>query len=125
VILLSDGENTSGPDPVDVAELASSVGVKVYPIGLGSAGGSVLKIDGYQVATALDEPTLQKIASTTDGRYFTAADEKSLTDVYRSIDLAWTVTPRPMEVTALFAAAAALLLLVGAGLSTVWFGRVI
>jgi Ca-activated chloride channel family protein len=125
VILLSDGENTSGPDPVDVAQIASTVGVKVYPIGLGSPGGSVLTIDGYQVATALDEPTLQEIASTTDGTYFAAADSESLTKVYTSIDLAWKITSRPTEVTALFAAAAALLLLVGAGLSTLWYGRVI
>jgi Ca-activated chloride channel family protein len=125
VILLSDGENTVAPDPLDVADLASTAGVKVYPIGLGSAAGTVLRIDGFQVATALDEPMLRKIASTTDGRYYNAADEKSLAKVYSSIDLATKVESEHIEVTALLAAGAALLLLLGAGLSLMWFGRVV
>ncbi len=125
VIMLSDGENTSGPDPAQAAELVSTAGVKVYPIGLGSPAGSVLELDGYQVATALDEATLRQIAATTNGRYYSAADSAALAQVYRSIDLAWVVTQRPLEVTAGLAAAAALLVLLGAGLSLRWFGRVI
>jgi Ca-activated chloride channel homolog len=125
VVLLTDGENTDGPDPAVVAELASTAGVRVYPIGLGSATGSVLQIDGFSVATALDEPTLRQIARTTNGTYFNATDQRALATVYSSIDLKWTVADRHIEVTALFAAAAALLLLAGAGLSLAWFGRVI
>jgi Ca-activated chloride channel family protein len=125
VILLSDGENTDGPDPLAAAELASTAGVQVYPIGLGSPEGTVLEIDGFQVATALDEPLLREIAKTTDGEYFAAADEQTLTKVYDSIDLSWTIESKHQEITALFAAAAGLLLLLGAGLSFTWFGRVI
>lgn len=125
VILLSDGENTSGPDPIELAAMASTAGVKIYPIGLGSPQGTVLSIDGFQVATALDEPTLQEIAKTSDGTYFNAADTESLTKVYDSIDLQWVVQAKFMEVSGLFAGAAVLLLLVGAGLSLAWFGRVI
>jgi Ca-activated chloride channel family protein len=125
VVLLSDGENTARPNPLSAAEIASTAGVRVYPIGLGSAEGTVLTIDGFQVATALDEPTLRQIASTTGGRYFAAADENALAQVYKSIDLAWTVRAEHVEITALFAAGAALLLLVGAGLSLAWFGRVV
>lgn len=125
VVLLTDGENTDGPDPASVAELASTAGVRVYPIGLGSAKGSVLRIDGFSVATALDEPALRQIAQTTDGTYFNAADQQALTKVYSSIDLKWTVADRHIEVTGLFAAAAALLLVIAAGLSLAWFGRVI
>jgi Ca-activated chloride channel family protein len=125
VILLSDGENTDGPDPLQAAELASTAGVRVYPVGLGSARGTVLAVDGFQVATALDEPLLRSIATTTDGTYFTAADAQSLTRVYESIDLSWTVQSRNIEVTALFAAAAAMLLLLGVGRSLARSGRVI
>jgi len=125
VILLSDGENTAGPDPLGAAELASTAGVQVYPIGLGSAAGTVLDLGGFQVATALDEPLLREIATTTDGEYLAAADEKALTKVYDSIDLAWTVEGRKTEITGLFAAGAAVLLLLGAGWSFVRFGRVI
>jgi Ca-activated chloride channel family protein len=125
VILLSDGENTDGPDPLQAAELASTAGVRVYPIGLGSARGTVLQVDGFQVATALDEPLLRSIATTTDGTYFAAADAQALTRVYESIDVSWTFESRNIEVTALFAAAAAVLLLLGVGLSLARSGRVI
>jgi Ca-activated chloride channel homolog len=125
VILLSDGENTDGPDPLAAAELASTAGVRVYPIGLGSPQGTVLKVGGFQVATALNEPMLRRIADTTDGRYYAAADERALADVYDSIDLTWTVQARRIEVTGLLAGAAALLLLLGAVLSVAWYGRVI
>jgi Ca-activated chloride channel family protein len=125
IILLSDGENTDGPQPSAAADLASAAGVKVYPVGLGSPEGSVLQIDGFQVATALDEPTLRQIARTTDGTYFAAADQQSLTTIYSSIDLQWAVERKHIEVTGLFAAGAALLLLAGAALSFAWFGRVI
>jgi Ca-activated chloride channel family protein len=125
VILLSDGENTDGPDPLQAAELASTAGVRVYPIGLGSARGTVLQVDGFEVATALDESLLQSIATTTDGTYFAAADAQALAKVYDSIDLGWTVRSRNIEVTALFAGAAAVLLLLGAGLSLARSGRVI
>lgn len=125
VILLTDGENTGGPDPLDVADIASGAGVHVYPIGLGSPQGTVLEIDGFQVATALDEPLLQEIASRTDGKYFAAADQQALASVYDSIDLTWTVANEHIELTAIFAGVAALLVLAGVGLSFVWFGRAV
>jgi Ca-activated chloride channel homolog len=125
VILLSDGENTVGPDPLDVADIASGAGVKVYPIGLGKPEGTVLTLDGFQIATRLDEPLLQEIAARTDGKYFSAADEQALASVYDSIALAWTVADEHIELTGLFAAAGALLLLAGVGLAFVWFGRAV
>ena len=108
-----------------MAELASTAGVRVYPIGLGSARGTVLQVDGFQVATALDEPLLREIATTTDGRTSPRPTRRRSPAVYDSIELAWTVQTKHIEVTALFAAAAAVLLLLGAGLSLAWFGRVI
>jgi Ca-activated chloride channel family protein len=125
LILLTDGENTADPDPVQVAQIASTAGVKVYPIGLGSPNGTVLQIDGFQVATALDEPLLQQIASTTGGRYYAAADARALADVYDAIDPVWTVAARRTEITGLLAAVAAMLLLAGAVASVVRSGRVI
>jgi Ca-activated chloride channel family protein len=119
------GENTSGTDPLDVADIASGAGVHVYPIGLGKPEGTVLEIDGFQVATALDEPLLREIASRTDGKYFAASDEQALAAVYDSLDLTWTVATEHIELTAVFAGVAALLLLAGVGLSFLWFGRAV
>ena len=111
---------------MDVAELASAAGVKIYPIGLGSPDGTVLEVDGFQIATALDEPLLRKVAETRRvGTYFSASDEQGLAAVYDSIDLQWTAQPKQVEITALFAGAAALLLFVGAILSVLRSGRVI
>lgn len=125
VVLFSDGENTAEPDPVEVADLASSAGVRVYPVGIGSPRGAVIEVDGFQLATALDEPTLRTIAEHTDGRYVAAADTAALAGVADAIDLEWTVETERIEVTGLLAAAAGLLVLVGVGLSLLWFGRVL
>ena len=125
VVLLSDGENSAGPDPVAVAEIASTAGIRVYPVGLGSPQGTVVEVEGYQLATKLDEPLLRQIAQTTDGTYYPAADGAALQQVYRSIDLAWAVRTERVEVTGLLAGLAALLLLVGSSLSFAWFGRVV
>jgi Ca-activated chloride channel family protein len=125
VVLLSDGENTVDPNPVDVAQLASTAGVKIYPIGLGNPEGTVLEVDGFQISTALDEPTLRSIADTTDGRYYSAQDAASLSKVYSSIDLGWTTRTERHEITSWFAGAAALLLLAGAAVSVLRSGRVI
>ena len=125
VVLLTDGENTVPPDPIDVAEIVSSAGVRVYPIGLGRPEGTVLEIGGFQLATALNEPLLKEIAAHTDGRYFTASDERELAAVYDAIDLTWTVRDEHIELTAPLAAVAGLLLLAGVGLSLAWFGRAV
>lgn len=125
IVLLSDGENTGEPDPIELANLASSAGVRVYPVGLGSPAGTVLQIDGFQIATALDEPLLREIATRTDGRYFAASDAQATAAVYDAVELAWTVETEHVELTALLAAAAAVLLLVGACLSLAWFGRAV
>lgn len=125
VVLLSDGENTTDPDPRVLADLSSVAGVKIYTIGLGSPQGTVLDVDGFQVSTRLDEATLREISETTDGSYHAAADSAALSKVYDSIDLAWTARTEQREVTSWFAAAAALLLLAGAGTSVLRSGRVI
>ncbi len=125
IVMLTDGENTDGPDPLELADLASAAGVKIYPIGLGSPEGSVLEVDGFSIATALDEATLRQIAQTTGGRYYSAADAGALAQVYDSLELTWTARTTPHEVTSLVAAAAVVLLLLGAGISVLRSGRVI
>ena len=125
IVLLSDGENTTRLDPLKVAEVASTAGVRVHAIGLGTQEGTVVQIDGFNVATALDEPMLTEIANVTDGTYNQAGNAEALNAVYESIDLEFKRVEEERQVTALFAAAAGLLLAVGAFLSIVWFGRVI
>jgi len=125
IVLLSDGENTSGPDPDAVAQLASTAGVHIYPIGIGSPQGTVLQIDGFSVATALDEQVLTQIASVTNGTYYNAQDTATLAQIYKHIDLRTVTDPKKTEVTALFAGISTLLLLVGGAMSMVWSGRLV
>lgn len=125
IVLLTDGENTSGPDPVNLADLASAAGVKIYTIGLGSAAGTVLEIGGFSIATHLDEDSLKQIAEISGGTYYNATDATSLSQVYDSVQLNWVSRSVPHEVTSLVAGVATLLLLAGAVVSVLRRGRVI
>jgi Ca-activated chloride channel family protein len=123
VLLMTDGENTTAPDPGKVAEVASAAGVRVFPVGFGTTQGTVLKIDGFQVATALDDSTLREIATATGGTYISAQDAGA--GISAQVPRSFTVRAEHTDVTALFCLAGAILLLAGAGLSLAWFGRVI
>ena len=125
VVLFSDGENTDAPDPVAVAELASSAGVRVHPVGLGRPEGTVVTVDGFSLATALDEPLLRAIAERTDGAYVGGADARAPAAVADALALRWAVTTERVEVTAVLAAAAGLLVLAGAALSLTRTGRIL
>jgi Ca-activated chloride channel homolog len=123
IVLLTDGENTGPPEPLEVTQLAAEAGVRIYPVGIGSTEGALLEIDGFNVITQLDEPVLMAIASLTNGEYFRANDEDSLRDIYQDIDLQLTIKGEKMEITAILAAAGSFLFLIGGGLSMLWFGR--
>ena len=125
IVLLTDGENTSGPDPANLADLASAAGVKIYTIGLGSAEGTVLEMGGFSIATHLDEDTLKQIAEISGGTYYNATDATSLSQVYDSVQLNWVSRSVPHEITSLVAGLATLLLLAGAVVSVLRRGRVI
>jgi Ca-activated chloride channel family protein len=124
IVLLSDGEHTSRVDPLIVAEIAAGAGVRVFPIGIGTPKGATLTVDGYSVATALNEPLLKEIATTTDGTYLRAEDEDQLTETYQKIDLKLTTKGEDIEVTSVFAGAALFLLFLGSVLTICWSGRV-
>ena len=124
VVLLSDGENTAPPDPLEIAQVAADAGVRIFPIGIGSPEGTVLQVDGVNILTQLNETRLQEIASLTNGAYYNARDEESLQEIYKNIDLQLTVRAEKMEITSIMAGISALLFSVGGALSLFWFGRV-
>jgi Ca-activated chloride channel family protein len=125
IVLLSDGEDTGGPDAVSAAGLAAAAGVRVETIGFGTVGGTTIKVDGYQVATALNEDLLTQIAQTTAGSYHRAGDARSLDGIYRSLDLRITARPEPVELTGAAVAVAVLLLTIGGLLMVTWYGRIL
>lgn len=123
ILMLTDGENTSSPDPFEVAQLAAEAGVRIYPVGIGSPEGSVISIEGFNVLTQLNEGTLQEIASMTNGSYFHAEDEASLNTVYENVDLKMTIGGEKIEITSFIAGLSLLFFLIGGILSLYWFGR--
>ncbi len=125
IVLFSDGEDTSQIDPVTMARLASTAGVRIQTIGLGTAAGTTVKIDGFTVATALDSQTLQSVAAVSNGAYHPFNDRAALADVSRTINLHFAIFTQYTEISAIFVAAAALLLVAGALISVLWFGRVV
>ena len=83
VVLLSDGENTSEPGPARRGRAGRGGGREASTRSASAApSGTVVEIDGFSVATALDEELLNEIASVTDGQYFHAEDAESLGEIY-------------------------------------------
>lgn len=124
VLLLTDGENTGPPDPLEIAQVAAEAGVRIYPVGIGSLEGTVIQIDGFNVLTQLNETTLQDIAKLTNGNYYHAEDEESLQEIYENVDLRLTINPEKTEITAVIAGISLFFLIIGGALSLLWFGRV-
>ncbi len=124
VVLLTDGENTDPPDPLEAAQTAIDRGVRVHTVGLGTAEGAVIEVDGFNLFTQLNEPVLEEIALQTEGVYFRVEDLGDLASVYEELETEFVVESREVEVTSAFGGVSALLLLVGGALSLFWFGRV-
>ncbi len=93
-ILLTDGVNNAGEiEPLQAAELAASLGIKVYTVGAGSTGIAPMPartLDGRTVLrprrVEIDEATLARIAERTEGRYFNAKSAEGLIETYAEID---------------------------------------
>jgi Ca-activated chloride channel family protein len=123
VLLLTDGENTGPPEPLEIAQVAAEAGVRIYAVGIGSPEGAVLEIDGFNVVTQLNEGTLQDIANLTNGRYYHAEDEDALQEIYKTVDLQMTIKGEKSEITSILAAISLLSFLIGGAFSLIWFGR--
>ncbi|HSQ82029.1 MAG TPA: VWA domain-containing protein [Casimicrobiaceae bacterium] len=125
IILLTDGQTTTGPDPVEAARIAADNGVRVYTVGLGTTEGAIIGWEGWSMRVRLDEETLKMISGITRGEYYRAGTAEDLEKVYRGMNARVVLQRKETEVTALFAAAAAVFALAAAGLSLAWFSRVL
>jgi Ca-activated chloride channel family protein len=128
VLLLSDGANTTGDaTPLQAAAHAKQTKVPVYTVALGTDAGTITTTSPtgetllYRVPP--DPTTLATVAQQTGGKFFQAADATSLKSVYSRIGSQVGTETRQRELTALLAAAGAVLLLASSGLSLVWFNR--
>ncbi len=96
IILVTDGKSNSGQiEPVQAAEAAAALGIRVYTIGVGAAAGQGLLGMLGGGGADVDERTLTEVASLTGGAYFRAVDARSLAEVYAKID---ALEPSPAKV---------------------------
>jgi Ca-activated chloride channel family protein len=123
IVLLSDGQSNQGPDPLEVAQRAANLGVRVYTVGVGSPEGTVLRIYGRSIRVRLDESALKSISQATAASYYKADSETDLRDVYEALSTQLVMETEKTELTAFFTAGAMAILLLAGTLSLLWFNR--
>jgi Ca-activated chloride channel family protein len=129
IVLLSDGASTSGRDPVEAARAAKREGIRVYTVTLGTAEGTInvpRSGGGTEVRPVPPDPdSLEEIAQESGGRAFTADTAEGLAEVYEQLGSQLSHRDEKRQVTSAFAGGGLVLLLVAAGMSLRWFGRLI
>lgn len=125
IIVMTDGQTNAGADPIDAARLAANHGVRVFTVGFGSTEGGVVGFGGRFMRAQLDEEALKQIADLTKGQYFRATNSVELKKIYQGLNTQLIRETKETEITALFSVAAAVLALLAAGLSMLWFSRIL
>jgi Ca-activated chloride channel family protein len=147
IVLLTDGANNAGPQPVDAAQQAADRGLRVYTIGFGTANGGEIPRCGQQFIggepgrggngggfgnggfggggfggfrRGIDEETLKKVAEITGGEYRSAESAGELQRVFADLPTALITRHETLEISAIFTAVGALLTAVAVGLSLLW-----
>jgi len=129
IVLLSDGTATHGQDPLLIAEEARRARVPIYTVALGTQTGTI-EVPAPGGGTRAqrvppDVAALRRIAERSGGQAFTAADADDLATVYERLGSQVATREEPREITAAFAGGALALVAGGAGLSLLWFRRVV
>jgi len=131
IVLFSDGGGATGAaggtdtGTATAAAVAQKAGVHIDTVGVGTAAGTTVDVDGYHLFTALDDATLKSISQDTGGAYHPASDASQLNGIASSIDLRLTVTNQPLPLAGAFIALALALLVAGAVLTVARTGRVV
>jgi len=131
IVLFSDGQDQGGSggsasgSTGPAASAAEQAGVHIDTVGVGTAAGTTVDVDGYHLFTALNAAALRSIAQTTAGAYHPASDAGQLNGIASSIDLRLTTTHEPLPLAGAFIGLALVLLAVGAVLTITRSGRVV
>ncbi|MFG1603707.1 VWA domain-containing protein [Actinoplanes sp. NPDC049265] len=143
IVVLTDGSNTTGVDPVTAAEQAAARRLRVFTIGFGTTEPSPMVCTADQIgpgpqfgrpggmfggggfrggrrALEIDEDALTQVADKTGGRYFRAQDAGQLTDVLGDLPQEIGLHRKETEISVFFVLAAVLLVFTGVGLSLWW-----
>ncbi len=125
IILLTDGQRTTGVDTAEAAKMAAERGVRVYTVGVGTVDGEIIGFEGWSMRVRLDEESLKEVARTTQAEYYHAGTAENLKKVYETLSSRLTVEKKETEISGLLALAASILALLSAGLSVLWFNRIL
>ena len=125
IILLTDGQRTTGVDSLEAAKAAADRGVRVYTVGVGTVDGETIGFEGWSMRVKLDEETLKGIARATQAEYFYAGTAADLKKVYETLSSRLALEKKETEIAGLVALFAAALALLSAGLSLAWFNRIL
>jgi Ca-activated chloride channel family protein len=141
IVLLTDGASNAGPLPVEAAQQAVDRGIRVYTIGFGTAAGGRMdcgQFSGFEpfnggggngffgggggggFRRGIDEETLKQVSKMTDGKYYSAESATELQDIFGNLPTYLITRHETTEISALFAAFAALLTIVAIGLALKW-----
>lgn len=123
IILLTDGQRTTGVDSLEAAKLAADRGVRVYTVGIGTVSGETIGFEGWSMRVKLDEDTL-KNRPANPGRLLLCRQRREPEKVYESLSTRLTVEKKETEISGLLALVAALLAITAAALSILWFNRI-
>ncbi|MBO2454747.1 VWA domain-containing protein [Actinomadura barringtoniae] len=122
IVLLSDGDNTTGRTVQEAIDASRAAHVPVSTIAFGTPYGTV-DIEGETTSVSVNKETLRSLAESTDGKAYEAADSTQLSEVYANIgsSLGWKTEHR--DVSARFIGIALLFALAAGGASLAWFSR--
>jgi len=109
IILLSDGRRTTGPDPIEIAQRAADLGIKVHTVAFGTEHGVIPGYEGYSFFVKVDQETLKAVAQITGGQYFYAASADELKAAYAGLQSKLSLETRRTEIS--FVALSAMLIL--------------
>ena len=123
IVLMSDGDTTTGRPEGDAARDAERRGVKVSTVAFGTDHGSVV-VDFLPVPVPVDRDALHDIAETTGGKAFEAESAEEVVSVFEDLGQGVGTRTEPREITDALALAALLAAAIAAGGSLLWFARI-
>ena len=128
IVLLSDGANTLGTDPLEATTRAAALGIPIYTIALGTPGGTITVQSTARgplqtIRVPPDPDTLRQIAERTNATFFSAPTDSDLQAIYRDLGSRIGFDLERQEITVLFAGLGLLLMLMGGAYSILAFDR--
>ena len=118
ILLLSDGETTTGRDPLPVARRAGRMGIPIHTVALGTRTATITLPDGALVPVPPDPEAMRRIAQLSGGRAFQVDDADELGGLYETLGSRVATEEEQREITGAVAAGGILLLLAAAALGT-------